>query len=113
MLWVNRTEETEGISLPLSLIRLPVYDLHLTLSLLFLLYVFVYNNLTTYVYVKEGRPSVGYGSLHMHELSSRISISDRKNEIVDGTRKRERDAQTDSSVKSLLSPQSVCAWPWE
>jgi hypothetical protein len=53
MLWVNRTEETEGISLPLPLIRLPVYDLHLTLSLLFLLSVFVYNNICIYIY--EGR----------------------------------------------------------
>jgi hypothetical protein len=48
----------------------------------------------------------------MHELSSRISISGQMNEIVDG-RERERDASTDSSVKSLLSPRSVCTGPWE
>jgi hypothetical protein len=31
-------------------------------------------SITIYVYMKEARPSVGYGSLHMHELSSGKSI---------------------------------------
>jgi hypothetical protein len=63
--------------------------------------------------MKEGRPRFGYGSLHMHELSSGISIWLAERMRLLTGRERERDAQTDSSVKSLLSPQSVCACPWE
>jgi hypothetical protein len=72
-------------------------------------------SITIYIYMKEGRPSVGYGSFVMHELSSGISIwlAERMRLLTGREREREMLSQTDSPVKSLLSPQSVCAWPWE
>jgi hypothetical protein len=41
--------------------------------------------------MKEGRPSVGYGSLHMHELSSGISIWLAKRMRLLTGRERERE----------------------
>jgi hypothetical protein len=66
--------------------------------------------------VKEGRPSVDYGSLHMHELSSGISIWLAERMRLLTGRERERDAQTDFSLKASFSTVSLCLavgikWP--